>query len=370
MAHNPVAVMISEWPENVRRARDIVLEHGWNATAYQIVNPGIDHWFSSAGDCVVGYVRYAGVRVVAGAPVSSHERLPDVVDEFEHDSRKRGDDICYFGAEARLEEVLRNSPRHAMALMGAQPAWTPKSWDEIIASHSSLRAQLNRARNKGIVVREFSAGEAKSTSALRTILEEWLSTRNLPPLHFLVEPDTLERLDDRRIFVAHARGPNDEAIPVAFAVLSPVPARDGWLVEQFPRLPSAPNGTVELLLTVAARTVANDGAFYFTLGLAPLAHRDEIPHPPEPRWLEHALALAGAHGRRFYNFAGLEAFKTKFDPEVWEPVYAIQASPGFTVRALYGIAGAFAARSPFALVAGSMVRLAGRSWKHELRRDT
>jgi phosphatidylglycerol lysyltransferase len=347
---------------DIPKARALALKHGWNATAYQIVNPGIDHWFSYAGDCVVGYVRYAGVRVVAGAPVCSRERLADVVDEFERDSRKRGDDVCYFGAEARLEEVLRDSPRHAMALMGAQPAWAPKSWDEIIASRSSLRAQLHRARNKGIIVREFSADEANATTALRMILDEWLSTRNLPPLHFLVEPDTLERLDDRRIFVAHARGPIDEVTPVAFAVLSPVPARDGWLVEQFPRLPSAPNGTVELLLTEAARTVANENARYFTLGLAPLAHRDKIPHPPEPRWLEQALALAGAHGRRFYNFAGLEAFKTKFDPEVWEPVYAIQASPGFTVRALYGIAGAFAARSPLALVAGSAAKLLARSW--------
>ena len=36
--------------------RRLVLEHGWNATAYQILNPGIAHWFAREGDAVIGYV--------------------------------------------------------------------------------------------------------------------------------------------------------------------------------------------------------------------------------------------------------------------------------------------------------------------------
>ena len=51
-----------------QRARALVLAHGWNAVAYQILNPGIRHWFAAAGDAVVGYATYAGMRVVAGAP--------------------------------------------------------------------------------------------------------------------------------------------------------------------------------------------------------------------------------------------------------------------------------------------------------------
>ena len=38
----------------LEHARRLVLAHGWNATAYQIINPGIDHWFSSRGDAVIG----------------------------------------------------------------------------------------------------------------------------------------------------------------------------------------------------------------------------------------------------------------------------------------------------------------------------
>ena len=40
------------------RARELILAYGWNATAYQILNPGIEHWLPPDGrDCVVGFVR-------------------------------------------------------------------------------------------------------------------------------------------------------------------------------------------------------------------------------------------------------------------------------------------------------------------------
>lgn len=36
--------------------RDLVLRYGWNTLAYQILNPGIAHWFQPGGEGVVGYV--------------------------------------------------------------------------------------------------------------------------------------------------------------------------------------------------------------------------------------------------------------------------------------------------------------------------
>ena len=332
------------------------MEHGWNATSYQIVNPGIDHWFSQQGDAVVGYVERAGMRVVAGAPVSSAERLPAVVAEFEKSAADAGLGVCYFGAEARLEGVLRESTLHSMILLGAQPAWNPAGWSAKVDRYASLRAQFHRAANKGVMIREWSADEAAGSPRLRVVLESWLRGRGLPPMHFLIEPSTLERLDDRRVFVAWRtveHGKNTEQI-LAFAVLSPVPVRSGWLVEQFPRIPGAPNGTIELLMNEAARAVTADGAKYLTLGLAPLAMRDSIPHESEPGWLKLALGWTSAHGNCFYNFAGLEKFKAKFLPDTWEPIYAIQRASSFSPRAFYAIAGAFASEPPLLLIAKAL----------------
>jgi len=87
---------------------------------------------------------------------------------------------------------------------------------------------------------------------LRAVLQEWLDTRGLPPLHFLVTPDLLDTLGDRRIFVAEQ---SDEV--QGFLVATRIPARHGWLVEQWPRRRSAPNGTTHLLIDAAMRAVVS-----------------------------------------------------------------------------------------------------------------
>jgi phosphatidylglycerol lysyltransferase len=171
---------------------------------------------------------------------------------------------------------------------------------------------------------------------LRRCLSEWLATRGLPPMHFLVEPQTLERLYDRRVFVAERGG-----AVIGYLVSSPVPLRNGWLIEQVVRGADAVNGTNELLVDTAVRAAAASGSSYITLGLSPLSKRGATPSDSNPLWLRVLLAWVRAHGRRFYNFEGLDAFKAKFQPERWEPVYAIANEPRFSPVMLYAIAAAF-----------------------------
>ena len=335
------------------RARQLVLKFGWNTTCFQIVNPGIEYWFGTDGEAVIGYVTAGRSRVVAGAPVCRRERLPEVIKTFEADAARDGLKVCYFGAEARLETALRNSRDHARVLLGAQPVWSPSNWSENVRQHRSLRAQLKRAQNKGVLICEWPVGEAHGNERLRDCLRQWLDTKGLPPLHFVVEPDTLERLENRRIFVAE-----QGSMVVAFLVLSPIPERNGWLTEQFPHHPLAPNGTVELMMDTAIRSLANDGFDYVTLGLSPLSKRANIAPFDNPVWLKMVLAWMRKHGQRFYNFDGLDAFKSKLRPERWEPVFAISNEPEFSRGTLYSIALAFTENAPFRVLADGLVRAA------------
>ncbi|HEY0528103.1 MAG TPA: DUF2156 domain-containing protein [Gemmatimonadaceae bacterium] len=340
-------------PADRERARALVLTHGWNATAYQLLNPGISLWFSRDEDAVIGYVKHSLTRVVGGAPVCALDRLKDVAQEFLDDATTHRERVCYFGAGERLDEIYAHDPGWSRAPLGAQPVWNPGHWSERVAMRSSLRAQFNRARNKEVRVTEWPVERATDNPALRRALGEWLADRHLPPLHFMVEPETLRCLDDRRVFVAE-RGDREV---VGFTVFSPVPKRNGWLVEQIIRGRGAPNGTAELLLDTAVRAVASDGATYVTLGLSPLSERAGQP-VAMPVWLRLVLKWVRVHGRRFYNFGGLDTFKAKFNPEMWEPIYAIADSPSFPPRALYAIAGAFSGGAPIALVMKALLRAA------------
>jgi phosphatidylglycerol lysyltransferase len=145
---------------------------------------------------------------------------------------------------------------------------------------------------------------------------------------------------------------------VAFTVLSPVPERNGWLVEQIVRGNSAPNGTAELLLDAAMGAIAASGSIYATLGLSPLSQRAGLTQPKQPLWLSLLLRLVRRGGRRFYNFGGLDAFKAKFNPESWEPIYAIAEGTSFPPRALYAIAGAFSGGAPIEMVLRAVVHTA------------
>lgn len=337
----------------IHRVRSIVLRYGWNTTCFQLVNPKLSFWLGE--EAVIGYVRKAGYAVVAGAPVCPPERLPEILEEWEGFCATQRLCTSFFGAEARVGDATRARPGYSRVILGAQPIWSPPSLVDKVDRTKSLRAQINRARNKHVVVEEWDTARATRNPELQRILDEWLRTRGLPTMHFLVEPETLDHLEGRRTFVAVRNG-----TPVAFLGLSPIPARNGWLTEQFPRGHDAPNGSVELLMYEATRKLCDEGATMITMGIVPLARMKDI----EPRWLRWLARWARAHGRRFYNFEGLEWFKDKFQPDDWEPIYTISNEAKFSMRTLYAIAAAFT-DSPPPIV---LFKALGRALRREILR--
>jgi len=327
----------------IAKARAIVMKYGWNSSAYQILNKGMLLWFSKQTEAVIGYQDFGTYRIVAGAPVCALSDLPTIIEEFKVEARSVDKNTCYFCAGSRLAALLSTVNTKNSIILGAEPVWNPADWYSTIHAKPSLRAQIARAINKGVTVTRWENAKAAEDVMLKKCLEDWLSTRGLPPLHFLIESQTLDRLFDRRIYVAEK-----EDVPIGFVTLSPIPNRNGWLVEQNIRGTSAPNGTIELLLTYAAEDVASLGAEFFTLGLSPLS-RHYSGSTNHALWLSGVLKWLRAHGTRFYNFGGLDSFKSKFQPQYWEPIYAITSEDAISFRTLYAIAGAFAGMSPISL---------------------
>ncbi len=340
------------------RARALVLTYGWNTTSYQILNPGFTLWFNRDGTAVAGYVEYHGVRVVAGVPVCEDAAMPGAVSEFIADAATAGCEIAWFAAEHRALPILEATSHDGMSVLaiGAQPVWHPRVLVRNISTHRSLRAQLNRAAAKGVHIEEWSAERARRAPELHACLRAWLDARSLPPLHFLVESDTLDSLDDRRIFVALR-----DAVVVGFLIATPIPLRNGWLVEQNLRVGNAPNGTTESLLFAAATTLDSEGAEIITLGLSPLSLHTPLLDVPPPTGVRALFTWLRLHGRRFYNFEGLDTFKAKFRPERWEPIYAVIGDRRHLWRVMLAITAAFGGRSA--------VPFTGRVIKHALEHE-
>jgi phosphatidylglycerol lysyltransferase len=332
------------------KALRLVLAHSWNPIAYQILNPGIQHWFSRADEAVIGYMTANRVRVVAGAPICRPSLLTGVAGEFEADALAHGERVCYFHVVPRFASVVSQTGVHAIARIGSLPYWDPTDWRSIIASDRSLRYQVSRARHKNVSVTELVGAEAAGSAELLEIRRQWLKRKHLPPLHFLIEPEVFHHLANRRLFVARRAGR-----AIAYLVCSPMPTRHGWFFEQWARLDSAPLGTSELLIHEAMTTFAAEGCREATMGLAPLSDRGLVTGAPGPLWLKLLFRFMRLTANPLYNFKGLEHYKYKLRPHFSEPVYAVVQGRHFSPLNVIAIAHAFAG-SPLQLFARETMR--------------
>jgi hypothetical protein len=303
------------------RARMLALvrRFGWNATSFQVLEPGFRYFFVG-DDAAVAYVDTGGAWVAAGAPLAEDARMAAVTDAFVAAARAARRRACFFATEERFTALV---PLRAL-LVGEQGVWNPEGWPAAVRENASLREQLRRARAKGVRVRVVDSGD--EAAALTDLVRRWENARELAPMGFLarVAPPTLEA--DQRLFVAE----HDGAL-VGFVTAVPIHGRSGWLLQTLLRAPDAPNGTAETLIDRAMLGARDEGLTFATLGLAPLAGEVRAP-----------LRLARSAGATLYNFEGLRAFKAKLSPTRWDPVFLSFPAGASPTRALVDVLSAFA----------------------------
>jgi phosphatidylglycerol lysyltransferase len=244
--------------------------------------------------------------VVAGAPIAAAEAIAETLRAFLAAADAAGRRACLFATEQRLLDLAGEQLRSLR--IGEQPVWDPREWNDILKRRRSLREQLRRARAKGVSVREVTAPELEAGSTrqgIERVAQRWLHTRSLAPMDFLVRLELFSFAAERRCFIAEQAG---RIVGVAGVV--PVPARDGWFIEDLVRDPAAPNGTAESLIDGVMRWASQLGCGWLTLGLAPLS--GDVPP---------LLRMARQSGKLLYDFGGLRSYKAKLEPERWLPIF-------------------------------------------------
>jgi phosphatidylglycerol lysyltransferase len=336
---------MSEQLDPVRsRVLAILRRHGWNATSFQVLEPGFHYWFADEDGCVA-YVDTGRAWVAAGAPLCALERLTEVTERFAAEAGRQRRRVAFFAVEARFVESMP----WPNLLVGEQPEWDTALWPQTVQASASLREQLRRARAKGVSIRTVSREELASPTAplrqsLEALVSSWLSRHEMAPLGFLVQVDPLTLLEDHQVHVAEARGQL-----VGFLSASPVFSRGAWLFQNLVRAPSAPNGTAELLvdhaMKAANQTTPDGSAAMVTLGLAPLAGAIE----PALRWARSAGAV-------LFDFEGLRAFKARLRPTRWTPIYLAFPPRQGAVATVLDVLSAFARGRLFRFGLESLLR--------------
>lgn len=321
------------------RERLLVLlrRFGADAVSFLSVESGMRYWFDEGSmgtdRACVAYVDSGRAWIAAGRPLVDASCVSHAAMAFLCSAKANGRSACFFATETS------NIEGFASLLLGQQPLWRPAEWIAKRGQHRSLREQIRRAKAKGVRVRRIDAGELDRGSPLRSEVEslakEWLASRHIAPMAFLVSVEPFHVPCDHRYYVAEWDGRI-----VEFLSAVPIHATRGWLVEDIVRSRRAPNGTTELLLDTMM-CESRDSAFV-TLGLAPLAG-------PVSYWLRCARFIF----RPLYDCYGLHAFKQRLRPCLWQDVWLVfpngECPTAHVVESLRAFAGgsllAFALRS-------------------------
>ncbi len=322
------------------RLLHLLRRFGADAVSFLAVESGMQYWFEEGSlgtpRACVAYVDTGRVWVAAGRPIADSSSVASVASAFVSSARANGRSACFFATETREIEGF------ASLLLGKQPAWRPMEWPGIRARYRRLREQIRRARAKGVRVRRIDARELDPGSRLRSELEaiadEWLGSRHMAPMAFLVALEPYHVPTDHRYYAAERDGQ-----PVAFLSAVPIYSTRGWLVEDIVRSRRAPNGTTEALLDMAMREAVDSE--WVTLGLAPLAG-------PVSRWLRFARFVS----QPLYDFRGIQAFKERLHPSLWQDVWLLFPKSERPARHVVESLRAFAGGSLFAFA----VRSTGR----------
>jgi phosphatidylglycerol lysyltransferase len=173
----------------------------------------------------------------------------------------------------------------------------------------------------------------ESIATLREISDGWLDSRDAREKSFSVAAFTEDYLAAQSVMLVRQNG-----APVAFVTFMTTDLNTEATVGVMRHVPQASAYAMEYLFTQLALHLKHAGFRSLSLGIAPFSGMS--PTPLASRW--HRLAnIVWRFGGRFYNFRGLRAFKSKFQPQ-WEPRYlAASGSVGvfFTLADLSLLAG-------------------------------
>ncbi len=268
---------------------------------------------AASGDAFLMYGVQGRTWIVMGDPVGPRERWAELVWAARRACDAARGRLCVFQAsEAMLALFVdlglaaykygeeAHIPLAAFTLQGAKA--------------KALRHGRKRAIAAGLTFAVVPRAELPPLlGELRAISDEWLRARGAREKSFSLGTFTEDYI--LRFDCAVVR--DGEAV-VAFANVWTSGDGSEMSVDLMRHRSAVPYGTMDFLFVELLERGKAQGYARFNLGMAPLSgiNGDRLA----PNWAKLARTLF-ENGERFYSFAGLRAFKSKFDP-VWTSRYA------------------------------------------------
>lgn len=329
--------------ENWQRAADLVQQYGQNSTSFQILLPGYRYFFLEDKACIA-FVDTGRAYVAAGPVIGPKSFAKKTCAAFEAYAKIQHRQVTYFASVVDPKE----EPNLKHLRVGQETLYQPKIWKEELEKNKSFQQQLRRARNKGVTVQQIIDRKClENKKPIRIELEKvmlrWQQSKPMPPMSFLVQLAPFVCCQQRIYFCATQKCEDGTIKYLAFAVLSPIYAADGYLIEHLIRIPEAPNGCSELMIDTIQKRLSY--VSLFSLGILPLSGVTDI-------YLRAVKYIAND----LYHFEGLENFKKKLSPQKYQDIYISFPKSHTSLGALVDVAQAFTKSDAITFALGALFR--------------
>jgi len=197
-----------------------------------------------------------------------------------------------------------------------------------------LRRMISRARRAGIRAIEVGVdvpSDATVFAQLHGITRAWLADKKKPELDFMIGEVGMPGDLSRRIFAAV----DNAGHTVGFVTCVPAWGRmPGYLVDLSRCLPSAPSGTMEVIIAEALQKLMREGAAFLHLGFAPFIFSGE-EYPAASRIVAWLGQMLRRHGQVVYPAESQLAYKQKWGPRIVDREFI--AASSLSLRAVFDL---------------------------------
>lgn len=274
--------------------------------------------FSGDGRSALMYADQGRSRIVMGDPLGDAAGAADLLWQFVEQSREEGMQPVFY--QISVAEMPRLVDMGFRLYKLGEEATVPLARFTLEGSQAKqLRYSHNHFHRSGLQFRLWPAAMTTSRmDALKHVSDAWLEAHRAGEKGFSLgrfDPEYLGHFPCAVIEDATGR-------VLAFANVWASGDKSELSVDLMRHLPEAPSGLMEALFIELMLWGQAEGYGQFSLGMAPLSGLST--HPLAPLWHKLASGIF-QRGGAFYNFAGLRAYKQKFNPE-WTPRYL--AIPG------------------------------------------
>lgn len=192
-----------------------------------------------------------------------------------------------------------------------------------------LRRSINRAERDGLAFEMLEPAAVPAVmDELANVSDQWLAGHNASEKGFSLGTFKQDYVASEPVAVIRIEGRI-----VAFAnVLTTASGGDAF-IDLMRSVPGVHRGAMDLLFVRIMEHLKERGMRSLNLGMAPLAGlADDGSAPLWNRIGRHVFEK----GERFYNFRGVLAFKSKFDPE-WQPRFLAVRGGGLPLASLLDV---------------------------------